>query len=268
MWAPAVGGRAFLFEDVEGGICLNDSGGWDIAGSRYSDEIVIRGNSFDNAMMAVNIWGANGESSPDCSGGFPQNPPDKRYFSHPHDATTGGVATVVGDRACSPSSPCTTVTLSRAPAIDDDDVTHDYAVLRADKRVEIRFVLRPYTRDTPQLVRTGKGAWAFFETGIMNLTHLGTTGEAGRAKALAAASYGADDARIVLVRWAPSDDKPTFFGNGYRYAVVIFLHRKDVGDVYEFFLLRDRDAAQQVSERLLHSLRFAPEQRHPERPSR
>jgi hypothetical protein len=121
-----------LFEDVTGGIYLNDSGGWDIPGSRFNNEIVIQGNTFYNAQGAVNIWGASGrsclnsgeeeggsESSPYCSGGFPQNPPDEQYFSHYHDSTVGGVATVVGNQACSPSSPCSTVTVSNAPAIDD-----------------------------------------------------------------------------------------------------------------------------------------------------
>jgi hypothetical protein len=79
-----------LFEDVTAGIYLNDSGGWDIPGSNYNNEIVIQGNTFFNAQDAVDIWGAsarsclnsgegaaNGESDAYCSGGFPQMPPDR-----------------------------------------------------------------------------------------------------------------------------------------------------------------------------------------------
>lgn len=120
------------FEEVAGGIYLNDSGGWDIPGSRFNNEITIQGNTFNNALTGVNIWGAsgrsclnsgedygNGESSPYCSGGFPQNPPDKQYFSHYFDTTTGQVAAAVGNQACSSSAPCATVTLSNAPTLQD-----------------------------------------------------------------------------------------------------------------------------------------------------
>jgi hypothetical protein len=121
-----------LFEDVTAGIYLNDSGGWDIPGSNYNNEIVIQGNTFFNAQDAVDIWGAsarsclnsgegaaNGESDAYCSGGFPQMPPTEQYFSHYHDSTVGEAATVVGNQSCSSSSPCSTVTLSNALAIDD-----------------------------------------------------------------------------------------------------------------------------------------------------
>jgi hypothetical protein len=126
-----------LFQDVSGGIYLNDSGGWDIPGSRYDNEVLIQGNTFYNAQEAINIWGAsgrdcnnsgeaepNGDSAPYCSGGFPQLPPDEQYFSHYHDSVLGALATVASNEACSTSSPCSTVTLSgvtgsNAPAIDD-----------------------------------------------------------------------------------------------------------------------------------------------------
>lgn len=143
------------------------------------------------------------------------------------------------------------------PVIDDHDVSYDYAVLSKDKRVEIRFALRPYTHETPPLVRTAKGAWAFFMTAIMNVTHLGQTGQATAPRTLPATTYAADVAKIVLVTWTARTHDPTFFGSGYKFGVAVFLHRDHVGDAYEFFLLRDRDAAARLSEPLLHSLRFA-----------
>lgn len=125
------------FEAVEAGIYLNDSGGWDIPGSRFNNTIVVQGNTFHNAMTGVNIWGAsgrsclnsgesfpNGESSPYCSGGFPQMPPTQQYFTHYQDSyialmDNGPAFTVVTDQACSSGAPCATVTLSSAPALDD-----------------------------------------------------------------------------------------------------------------------------------------------------
>ena len=110
----------------------HDSGGWDIPGSRFNNEIVIQGNTFYNAQEAINIWGAsgrsclnsgesapNGESDPYCSGGFPQMPPTEQYFSHYQDSTVGGVATVAENESCSSSSPCSTVDFSAAPTLDD-----------------------------------------------------------------------------------------------------------------------------------------------------
>ncbi len=121
-----------IFEEVGAGIYLNDSGGWDIPGSRYNNQVLIQGNTFKNALMAVNIWGAsgrsclnsgesypNGDSATYCSGGFPQLPPAQQYFSHYTNSTVGALATVAWSEACSASSPCTTVTLSDAPALAD-----------------------------------------------------------------------------------------------------------------------------------------------------
>jgi hypothetical protein len=121
-----------LFEDVASGIYLNDSGGWHIPGSRYNDKILIKGNTFYNVQQAVDIWGAsgrsclnsgesapNGESDPYCSGGSPQVPPSGQYFTHYHDSIVGAVATVAGNETCSSSSPCSSVALTGAPAIDD-----------------------------------------------------------------------------------------------------------------------------------------------------
>ena len=122
-----------LFKDVTGGLYLNDSGGWDIPGSRFNKEVVVEGNTFDNAQQAIDIWGAsgrnclnsgeaapNGESDPYCSGGFPYaQGGEAEYFSHYQDSVVGGVATVVNNQVCSSGSPCSTVTLSNGVPVDD-----------------------------------------------------------------------------------------------------------------------------------------------------
>ena len=121
-----------VFEAVGAAIYLNDSGGWDIPGSRYNKQIVIQGNTIKNALEGISIWGAsgrsclnsgenysNGDSAAYCSGGFPQMPQAQQYFSHYHNSTIGELAAVAADAACSPSAPCATVTLSEAPALAD-----------------------------------------------------------------------------------------------------------------------------------------------------
>jgi hypothetical protein len=121
-----------LFQDI-GGISLNmnDSGGWDIPGSRYNNSVLISGNTFYNVATAVDIWGASGrsclnsgeasgsESDAYCSGGFPQMPPTEQYFSHYFDSNLGPLATIADNENCSSSSPCSTVTLSNAPTNND-----------------------------------------------------------------------------------------------------------------------------------------------------
>jgi len=125
-----------LFQDVASAIYFNDSGGWDIPGSRFNNEALVESNTFDNVLQAIGIWGASGrsclnsgeqsgaESDPYCSGGSPQVgilDPTQQYFSHYYDASLGnwGEPTVVGNEDCSTSSPCSTLTLSSAPAIND-----------------------------------------------------------------------------------------------------------------------------------------------------
>lgn len=120
-----------LFEDVNGGVYMNDSGGWNIPGSRYNNEVIISGNTFDNVLNAVNIWGASGrsclnsgeavglESAFYCSGGFPQMPPGQQDFSHYADSAVGGGPSVLQNTSCSAASPCSTITLTSAVSPED-----------------------------------------------------------------------------------------------------------------------------------------------------
>ena len=125
-----------LFQDESSGVDLNDSGGWDIPGSRYNNAITVKGNIFQNVMTPVDIWGAsgrsclnsgeaiaNGESSAYCSGGFPQSPQNATYFSHVQDTVTGSALKTVEAQTCTSASPCgapgNLLLLNSAPAISD-----------------------------------------------------------------------------------------------------------------------------------------------------
>lgn len=121
-----------LFEDVTSAIYQNDSGGWNIPGSRYNNQIIMQNNTFHNVKEGINIWGAsgrsclnsgesysNGESAPYCSGGFPQISPDQQDFSHYIDSTTGNNVSVAAAESCSVASPCSTVKLTGGVSPDD-----------------------------------------------------------------------------------------------------------------------------------------------------
>jgi hypothetical protein len=93
----------------DGAVDINTSGGIDVPGSRYENEILISGNQFINDWQGVGIWQStlrsclsSGEGWPDdsayCSGGFPvtdsTSARGQYYFSHTGDTAHGGAATV------------------------------------------------------------------------------------------------------------------------------------------------------------------------------
>jgi hypothetical protein len=136
------------------------------------------------------------------------------------------------------------------------DVAYDHAVVSADQRIEMRFALRPYRADMPPPTRTRQFSWTFFQTGILNLTHGGNTGEAAPPEALPHEEFGADDARMVVMRFQPSTDLD-YFSAGYELGVAIFLHRDGVGDAYTFVLFKGREDTKHIDEATMHALRFA-----------
>ena len=144
------------------------------------------------------------------------------------------------------------------PVIENIDVTYDYSILSADKKIEMRFALRPYSKDMPEPMRTEDFSWTFFQTGIFNLIRGGKTGKAAPAEAVPVDHFGADDAKLVLIRWFNENTDSRAFGNGFELAAVVFIHRDGVGDAYTFVLLKDRAAMENLNEELMHSLHFAP----------
>ena len=146
---------------------------------------------------------------------------------------------------------------TEVPIRKNFDVAYDHAVQSADQRIEMRFALRPYPDNMPAPARTREFSWTFFETAIMNLTHGGKTGESTAAEALHLDEFGADDARIVVIRFYETNNQPEHFGNGYELCVAIFMHRDGVGDAYTFVLFKDPEATKLIDEAAMHSLRFA-----------
>jgi hypothetical protein len=139
---------------------------------------------------------------------------------------------------------------------DNTDQSYDYAVASAEKRIEMRFALRPYG-DMPEPLRNLHMSFIFFMTGISNLVRGGDDGKFNEAQDLPAAHFNADDARIIAVRWFSPDTGANAFGNGYEACSAIFMHRDRVGDAYTFVLLKDRAAIEEMDEETLHTMRFA-----------
>lgn len=137
------------------------------------------------------------------------------------------------------------------------DVAYDHAVVSADGRVELRYALRPYPTDG-----SGPRGWGFsstfFLTAILNITRGGSSGEAQDPAGLPAADFAADRATMTIVRWFAADGPADAFATGFVVGGVMLLHRDDLGDAYVFALVKDPDAADQLSEDAFRSLAFRP----------
>ena len=126
-WGRGSGGCA---NNCDGAVNINSSGGFNVLGSRYENQVLISGNQFVDNWEGIDVWqsGArscenSGEGSPNdsayCSGGFPNSASTasggQYYFSHEGDSTHGG-ATSLAEATTAGSS---TVLVAGTEAIDD-----------------------------------------------------------------------------------------------------------------------------------------------------
>ena len=128
-WSNGSGGDS----NSDGAVNLNSTGGFNVPGSRYENQVQVSGNTFTNNWMGVDIWQSgsrscensgeggpgSGTDAPYCSGGFPNTASaasgGKYYFSHIGDANHGGT-TVLAAAATAGSS---TLMVQGAAALDD-----------------------------------------------------------------------------------------------------------------------------------------------------
>jgi len=126
-WGKGSGGCG---NNCDGAVGLNSSGGFNVPGSRYENQVLISGNQFADDWQGINIWQAgarscenSGEGWPDdasyCSGGFPNSASTasdgQYYFSHEGDSAHLG-ATSLAEPATAGSS---TILVVGTEAIDD-----------------------------------------------------------------------------------------------------------------------------------------------------
>jgi hypothetical protein len=126
-WGDGTGGCG---NNCDGAVNINSSGGFDVPGSRYENQISITSNQFINNWMGINIWQAGGRSCENsgegwpvdasyCSGGFPNSADTSAggqyYFSHIGDNAYGGTTTLAQDASAGSS----TVLVEGSMATDD-----------------------------------------------------------------------------------------------------------------------------------------------------
>ena len=116
--------------NCDGAVNLNSSGGFNVPGSRYENQVLISDNQFVDNWEGIDIWQAgsrscenSGEGWPNdsayCSGGFPNSASTasggQYYFSHEGDSAHYG-GTSLAEPATAGS---TTILVEEAEAIDD-----------------------------------------------------------------------------------------------------------------------------------------------------
>jgi hypothetical protein len=105
-WGKGSGGCG---NNCNGAVNLNSTGGFNVPGSRYQNQVLVSGNQFVDNWQGISIWQAgsrscenSGEGWPNdaayCSGGFPNSASTASgghyYFSHQGDRAHGGAVSL------------------------------------------------------------------------------------------------------------------------------------------------------------------------------
>lgn len=116
--------------NCDGAVNINSSGGFNVPGSRYENQVSITNNQFINDWMGVDIWQAGGRScqnsgegwpidAPYCSGGYPNTAATlnggQYDFSHITDSSRGGTLTLAQNAAQGTS----TILVNGSEALND-----------------------------------------------------------------------------------------------------------------------------------------------------
>jgi len=147
------------------------------------------------------------------------------------------------------------------PIVANKNMDYDYAVKYPDKDFVLRYAIRPilykvYTNDSLKKVMESKVQVrnTSYEANMKAVLYDISGGYDYEFKAFektaAMDEFGADWGAITLVELR-SD-----FGKGYRFCMVVALHKNNVGDAYLFFLANKQDAFPTGMRPLFHSLRF------------
>src|ERR1035437_1473882 len=148
-----------------------------------------------------------------------------------------------------------------SPVIANKNMDYDYAVKYPEKDFVLRYAIRPilyksYTSDSLKKAMESKVQIrnASYETNMKAVLYDISGGYDYEFKAFeksaAQDEFNADWGAITLVELR-SD-----FGKGYRFCMVVALHKDNVGDAYLFFLANKQDAFPTGMRPLFHSLRF------------
>jgi hypothetical protein len=145
--------------------------------------------------------------------------------------------------------------------ISNDDMGYEYAVKYPDKDFELRYAVRPirykiYANDTIRKDMEDQRAFrnsayaTIFETVMLNITG-GVEYEVQAFDVSAVKKeFNADCGATSFVE-LKSD-----FGKGFKYCMMVTIHKDDVADAYYFYLSNSKDKFSENMKPLFHTLQF------------
>lgn len=145
--------------------------------------------------------------------------------------------------------------------IDNNDMSYEYAIKYPDKDFELRYSIRPitykkYANDTVKNEMEGQRSFRntsyaiILETVILNITGGVKYNFQTFDKDAVKSEFNADWGATTFV------ELKSEFGKGFKYCMIVAIHKNDVADAYYFYLANSKDKFSENMDPLFHTLRF------------
>jgi len=145
--------------------------------------------------------------------------------------------------------------------IDNADMEYEYAIKYPKKDFELRYAIRPITyksylndtirKDFENLRPFRNSQYkTVLQTVILNLTSGVDFPTSDFDKDAVNKEFNADWGATSFVQLKSE------FGKGYKYCMIVAIHKHDVADAYYFYLSNSKDGFSENMDPLFHSLRF------------
>lgn len=145
--------------------------------------------------------------------------------------------------------------------IENDDMNYEYAIKYPDKDFELRYSIRPirykkYANDTVKNEMESQRSFRnssygiILETVILNITGGVEYNVQAFDKDAVKSEFNADWGATTFV------ELKSEFGKGFKYCMIVTIHKDDVADAYYFYLANSKDKFSENMDPLFHSLRF------------
>lgn len=147
--------------------------------------------------------------------------------------------------------------------ISNNDMNYEYSIKYDEKDFEVRYAVRPITYKkyaNEEVKKELEGQKEFrnsqyeiiFKTVMLNITggkeyKYTVFGTDGVKK-----EFNADWGATTFVDLNPSSE----FGKGYKYCMIVTIHKKDKADAYYFYLANTKENFMDNAKPLFHSLKF------------
>ena len=147
--------------------------------------------------------------------------------------------------------------------VENDDMNYEYALKYPDKDFVIRYAIRPITykvyanEDVKNELEEQKGFRnsqyeIIFKTVMLNLTGGKEYNYSVFDTEAVRSEFNADWGATTFVDLNPDGE----FGNGFKYCMMITIHKHDIADAYYFYLANTKDQFMDNVDPLFHSLKF------------